>query len=302
MNQEKLKSGFITIIGRPNAGKSTFINQVLKQKVVITSDKPQTTRNQIQAIYNADDCQMIFIDTPGVHKPKHELGKVLNKTAFNALKEVDCILFMADASETFSTGNRYILDQLKEIDTPVILVLNKIDLLKKHQVIEAIETFSKEFDFADVVPISALTGENVETLITVIKDKLPEGPRYYPLDMVTDHPERFIIGELIREKVLMKTREEVPHSVAVVIDQYKKRDNSDIIDVYATIIVERPTQKAILIGKGGQMLKDIGTLARMDIENLLGSRIYLELWVKVMENWRNRNNVLNQLGYREEPK
>jgi len=302
MMHEKVKSGFITIIGRPNAGKSTFINQVLKQKVVIVSDKPQTTRNQIQAIYNADDCQMIFIDTPGIHKPKHELGKVLNKTAFNAIKEVDCILFMADASEEFSTGNRYILVQLKGIKTPVILVLNKIDLLKKHQIIEQIETFTKEFPFEEVVPISALTGENVDKLLEVIKNKLPEGPRYYPLDMVTDHPERFIIAELIREKVLHKTREEVPHSVAVIIDQYKKRENSDIIDVYATIVVERPSQKAILIGKGGQMLKEIGTLARLDIENLLGSRIYLELWVKVMENWRNRINVLNQLGYREEPK
>ncbi len=293
------KSGFITIVGRPNAGKSTFVNQVLKQKIAIISDKPQTTRNQIQGVYNTPDCQMIFIDTPGIHKPQHELGKILNQVAFNALHEVDVILFMVSGNESLSTGNRFVMEHLRDVKTPVFLIINKIDLMKKDEIFLTIDSYQKEFNFAEIIPISALKGENVDYTLDLIKKYLPEGPQYYPLDTITDHPEKFIISELIREKVLHKTREEVPHSVAVVIDDLKKRENSHVIDVLATIIVERPSQKGILIGKGGTMLKDIGTLARRDIENLLGSKVFLELWVKVIENWRNKPHLLYELGYKE---
>lgn len=298
MNKD-FKSGFITLIGRPNAGKSTFINQVLKQKVAIISDKPQTTRNRIQAIYNTEGAQMIFIDTPGIHKPHHELGKVLNNIALNALNEVDVILFFVSGNEKISTGNRYILEHLKKITTPIFLIINKIDLMKKDEIIVKIDEYQKEFNFTEIVPISALTNNNVDYLLTLIQKYLPNGPQYFPLDTVTDYPEQFIISELIREKVLHKTREEIPHSVAVIIDNIQKRPNQEIIDIYATIIVERKSQKGIIIGKGGSMLKEIGTLARKDIRNLLGSKVYLELWVKVVENWRNRQNILSQFGYQD---
>lgn len=296
---KEFKSGFITLIGRPNAGKSTFINQVLKQKIAIISDKPQTTRNRIQGIYNTSDAQMIFIDTPGIHKPHHELGKVLNNIALNALNEVDVILFMVSGNEKLSTGNRYIMEHLKNISAPVFLIINKIDLMNKNELIQSIAEYQKEFPFIEIVPISALNNDNVDYLLELIKKYLPNGPQYYPFDAVTDHPERFIISELIREKVLLKTREEIPHSVAVVIDDIRKRPNGNVIDVYATIIVERKSQKGIIIGKGGCMLKEIGTLARLDIKNLLGSKVYLELWVKVIENWRNRQNLLSEFGYNE---
>ena len=296
---KEFKSGFITLIGRPNAGKSTFINQVLKQKIAIISDKPQTTRNRIQGIYNTSDAQMIFIDTPGIHKPHHELGKVLNNIALNALNEVDVILFMVSGNEKLSTGNRYIMEHLKNISAPVFLIINKIDLMNKNELIQSIAEYQKEFPFIEIVPISALNNDNVDYLLELIKKYLPNGPQYYPFDAVTDHPERFIISELIREKVLLKTREEIPHSVAVVIDDIRKRPNGNVIDVYATIIVERKSQKGIIIGKGGSMLKEIGTLARLDIKNLLGSKVYLELWVKVIENWRNRQNLLSEFGYNE---
>lgn len=296
---DSFKSGFITLIGRPNAGKSTLINQVLKQKIAIISDKVQTTRNKILGIYNEKDCQMIFIDTPGIHKPHHELGKVLNKIALNTLKEVDLTLFLISGNEPLSTGNRFIIEHLQNIKTPVFLVINKIDLMTKEEIYKTIDTYQKEFSFSEIIPISALQNQNVDRLLSLIKDYLQEGPAYYPSDYITDHPERFIIGELIREKVLLKTREEVPHSVAVVIDSIGKQPNRNVVDVMATIIVERQSQKGILIGKGGQMLKEIGRLARLDIQNLLGSKIYLELWVKVIENWRNRPSILNEFGYRE---
>lgn len=293
------KSGFITIIGRPNAGKSTFLNQILKQKIAIISDKPQTTRNKIQGIYNTTGAQMVFIDTPGVHKPKHKLGEVLNQIALNALREVDITLFMISGNESLSSGNRYIMEHLKNLKQPVFLIINKIDLMTKEEIFKSIDLYQKEFDFKEIIPISALNNDNVNHLLELIEKYLPNGPQYYPIDAVTDHPERFIIGELIREKVLMKTREEIPHSVAVVIDQIKKAENGNVIDVLATIIVERPSQKGILIGKGGSMLKDIGTLARKDIQNLLGSKVYLELWVKVIKDWRNRKHLLNEFGYKE---
>ncbi|MDF2698544.1 MAG: era [Haloplasmataceae bacterium] len=297
--EEKFKSGFITIVGRPNAGKSTFINQVLKQKIAIVSDKPQTTRNKIQAVYTTSDAQIIFIDTPGVHKPKHKLGEFMNKVALNAMKQVDIVLFMIDGSESLSTGNRFIMETFKHTNQPVFLIINKIDIMKKENILATMDEYQKEFEFAEIIPISALTNNNVDHLVDTLKKYLPVGPQYYPSDIITDHPEKFVISELIREKVLIKTREEIPHSVAVVIDEVKKRDDAEVIDVFATIIIERDSQKRIIIGKGGQMLKDVGTLARRDIQNLLGSKVYLELWVKVVEDWRNKRSSLHDFGYRE---
>lgn len=299
MNEE-FKSGFISIIGRPNVGKSTFLNQVLGTKIAIMSDKPQTTRNKIQGVYNDDDAQVIFIDTPGIHKPKHKLGQFMTNIALKSLNQVDTVMFITPANEEYGRGDEFIIENLKEVKQPVILVINKIDLLKdKRDLILKIEKYKDLYDFSEIVPISALTGDNVDELLKTIKKYLPEGPKYFPEDQITDHPERFIIGELIREKVLFKTRDEVPHSVAVIIERMAKREDSDMIDIDATIIVERKSQKGILIGKGGTMLKNVGTLARKDIERLLGSKVYLELWVRVEKDWRNKMRYLNEFGYKE---
>jgi GTPase len=297
MKEAAYKSGFITIVGRPNAGKSTFINQVLHQKIAIISDKPQTTRNKIQAVYTTDQAQMVFIDTPGIHKPKHKLGEFMNSIATSTLKQVDIIVFMVNGTEEIGGGDRFIIDAFKETKTPVFLIINKIDLMKKEDLLGIIDTYRQEFPFAEIIPISALKGDGVELLIKKLSEYLPEGPQYYPANMVTDHPERFIIGELIREKVLYKTKEEVPHSVAIQIDEVKKREDADVIDIMATVIVERDSQKRILIGKGGQMMKSIGTMARKDIQNLLGSKVYLDLWVKVVKDWRNKRSSLVDYGY-----
>jgi GTPase len=299
-NREGFKSGFISIIGRPNVGKSTFLNRVVGQKIAIMSDKPQTTRNKVQGVVTTDESQMIFIDTPGIHKPKHKLGDFMMKVARNTLKEVDLVLFMANADESLGKGDEFIMEMLGESGTPVVLVLNKIDLIHPDELIQVIDSYRERMDFAEIVPISALQGNNVDRLMAVIKDYLPEGPQYYPADQVTDHPERFIISELIREKVLHLTREEIPHSVAVVIERIAKREGQETVDVSATIIVERDSQKGIVIGKRGALLKEIGTRARLDIEMLLGSKVYLELWVKVQKDWRNRANQLREYGFRED--
>ena len=297
-NSTKFKSGFVVIVGRPNVGKSTFLNRVLKQKIAIISDKPQTTRNKIQGVITDDDSQIVFIDTPGIHKPKHELGKFMTDLALGTLNEVDMIMFMAPADEKIGPGDRFIIEHLKRVKRPVLLVINKIDTIKKDELIDVIANFKQEHNFDGVIPISATTGENVDTILTVVKDNLEEGPQFYPTDFITDHPERFIISELIREKVLHLTHEEIPHSVAVIIDEiYRDEAKEDLINVAATIIVERKSQKGILIGKQGKMLKDIGTLARKDIVNLLGSKIYLELWVKVQKDWRNKKIHLTDFGY-----
>lgn len=300
MNESKYKSGFVAIIGRPNVGKSTFLNQVLGKKIAIMSDKPQTTRNKIQGVITDENSQTIFIDTPGIHKPKHELGKFMTDLAIGTLNEVDAVLFMVNATEKAGKGDRFILEHLKRVKQPVYLCINKIDLLTKEELLGVIASFREEYDFTGIIPISALTGENVQTLIEVVKEVLPEGPQFYPSDYITDHPERFIISEMIREKVLHLTREEVPHSVAVVIEKIEKPADSDTVDVMAAIVVERSSQKGILIGKGGKMLKDIGTLARKDINALLGTKIYLELWVKVQKDWRNKKLYLNDFGYGED--
>ncbi|MGE7592868.1 GTPase Era [Peribacillus frigoritolerans] len=293
------KSGFISIIGRPNVGKSTFLNRVIGQKIAIMSDKPQTTRNKVQGVLTQNDSQMIFIDTPGIHKPKHKLGDFMMKVATNTLKEVDLILFMINATEGYGRGDEFIIEKLQSLKTPVFLVVNKIDAMHPDDLLPIIEKYQQLYPFAAVVPISALEGNNVDTLLEQIKEHLPEGPQFYPADQVTDHPERFIISELVREKVLHLTREEIPHSVAVVIDSIKKMDNSDTINVMATIVVERDSQKGIVIGKQGKMLKEVGSRARVDIENLLGSKVFLELWVKVQKDWRNKASQLRDYGFNE---
>jgi len=302
MQENKVfKSGFISIIGRPNVGKSTFLNHVIGQKIAIMSDKPQTTRNKIQGVLTREHSQMIFIDTPGIHKPKHKLGEFMVKVSKNTLREVDLILFMVNAEEKIGKGDEFIMEMLRDTDTPVFLVVNKIDKVHPDELLKIIDDYRQQMDFAEVIPISALEGNNVERLLETIEKYLPEGPQYYPSDQITDHPERFIISELIREKVLHLTREEVPHSVAVVIDQIRRDEkNENLIHVMATIMVERDSQKGIIIGKGGKLLKEIGTLARRDIEMLLGSKVYLELWVKVQKDWRNKITYLRDFGYRED--
>jgi GTPase len=294
------KSGFISIIGRPNVGKSTFLNRVIGQKIAIMSDKPQTTRNKVQGVLTTDQSQMIFIDTPGIHKPKHKLGDFMMKIAQNTLKEVDIILFMVNVEEGLGKGDQFIIEKLKGVKTPVFLILNKIDQIHPDELLPIIQKYNELYPFAATVPISALEGNNVEHLLELIQENLPEGPQFYPADQITDHPERFIVSELIREKVLHLTREEIPHSIAVVIDKMERKDDKNLIDVLATIIVERDSQKGIVIGKQGSMLKEVGKRARMDIENLLGSKVYLELWVKVQKDWRNRSSNLRDFGFNDD--
>lgn len=290
------KSGFITIIGRPNVGKSTFLNRVIGQKIAIMSDKAQTTRNTIQGVLTEDNAQMIFIDTPGIHKPKHKLGDFMVKLAENTLNEVDAILFMINAKEGYGAGDQYIIDRLEHIKSPVYLIINKIDQIHPDELFLLITKYKDKYPFAEIIPISALEGNNVDHLLSVLKDQLPEGPQYYPEDQVTDHPERFIISELIREKALQLTREEIPHSVAVVIDKIEKNTEEKVL-IQASIIIERKSQKGIIIGKQGTMLKKIGSQARRDIERLLGTKVYLELWVKVQKDWRNSDRYLQEFGF-----
>lgn len=294
------KSGFISIIGRPNVGKSTFLNRVIGQKIAIMSDKPQTTRNKVQGVLTTNDAQFIFIDTPGIHKPKHKLGDFMMKVAQNTLKEVDVILFMVNAQEGYGRGEEFILEKFQSIKTPIFLVINKIDQVHPDKLMTLIESYKEKYDFSEIIPISALEGNNVETLLEQIKKYIPEGPQYYPADQVTDHPERFIVSELIREKALHLTREEIPHSLAVLIDKMERKEEKDVVHVMATIIVERDSQKGIVIGKQGKMLKEIGQRARLDIENLLGSKVFLELWVKVQKDWRNKMTQLRDFGFRED--
>ncbi|AVX30448.1 GTP-binding protein Era [Carboxydocella thermautotrophica] len=294
------RSGFVAIVGRPNVGKSTLMNSVVGEKVAIMSDKPQTTRNKIRCIYTTDSAQVIFVDTPGIHKPKHRLGEVLNQAALSTLKEVDAILFVVEATAQPGPGDEFIIEHLVKVNTPVLLVVNKIDQLPdKQAVLPIIEAYRDLLPFAEIVPVSALYRDNLDRLVEVLFNYLPEGPMYYPPDMVTDHPERFIVAEIIREKILHLTRDEVPHSVAVEVEEMKER-SSNLVYVRANIYVERESQKGIIVGHQGRMLKQVGQLARQDLENLLGSKLYLDLWVKVKKDWRNREQILRQFGYREE--
>ncbi|HRY78052.1 MAG TPA: GTPase Era [Candidatus Izemoplasmatales bacterium] len=293
------KSGFITVIGEPNVGKSTFLNQVLHHKVAIVSMRPQTTRDVIQGIYNDETSQMVFIDTPGIHDPITKLGEYMSEAALRTVKTVDVVLYMINAYEDFSESNRKILESLSGVRIPVFLIINKLDAIKDFRRLrENVEKYKAVFSFAGAFAISALTGENVPLLLEDIKKLLPEGPKYYPDGELTDRPETFLIRELIREKILELTRDEIPHSVMVTIDQMKKNAARTTLKIYATIIVERPNQKQIIIGANGSMLKEIGTKARLDIEEFLGEKVYLELFVKVEEDWRNREFYLKNYGYK----
>ena len=297
------KSGFVSIVGRPNVGKSTLMNNVVGEKIAIMSDKPQTTRNTIQAVYTDDESQVVFLDTPGIHKPKNKLGEIMVKAATDAFSNVDLILFVVDSSRKIGPGDRRIMEDLRGSKTPIVLVINKIDQIEdKDELFDIIKMYDDEKMFKEIVPISALKGKNVKTLINVIKEDLEEGPKYFPDYMVTDQPERALIAELIREKVLHYVDDEVPHGVAVEIERMKARKDKEIIDISAVIYCERDSHKGIIIGKGGRKLKGIGKSARQDIELLLGSQINLQLWVKVKENWRNLQNYINNFGLNDNSK
>ncbi|NGQ94110.1 GTPase Era [Brevibacillus sp. SYP-B805] len=294
------KSGFVTIVGRPNVGKSTLLNHIVGQKVAIMSNKPQTTRNKITAVHTTEEGQIIFLDTPGIHKPKSKLGDYMVNVAINTLNEVDLILFVVDVTEERGPGEEFIIERLKHVKTPVFLVLNKIDKVHPEALLPIIDDYRQRFDFKQIIPISALEGNNTGALVQAIFDEMQEGPMYYPADQVTDHPERFIIAELIREKVLHLTREEVPHSIAVTVEEMKRGEDGRTVYIYAAIYAERDSQKGILIGKKGEMLKEIGRRARMDIERLLGDKVFLEIWIKVKKDWRNQERMLRNFGFYDE--
>ena len=296
---DKHYSGFAAIVGRPNVGKSTLTNGLIGEKIAIMSDRPQTTRNKIMCILNTDNAQIMFLDTPGIHKPHHKLGEYMVRTAESTLKEVDVILFVIDVSEKRGAGENYILELLQKVKTPVILVANKIDKLQdKSKLFNIINEYSALYNFAAVVPVSALEDKEFPDLVEEITKHLPEGPDYFPDDMITDQPERVIAAEMIREKVLRSTHDEVPHSIAVEVDEFKVRENEDVY-IRATIFVERESQKGIVIGAKGSLLKKIGQQARKDIEALLGCKVFLELWVKVKADWRNKDKALKQFGYND---
>lgn len=285
------------MVGRPNVGKSTLTNALIGEKIAIMSDRPQTTRNKIMCILNTDNAQIMFLDTPGIHKPHHKLGQYMVRAAESTLKEVDVILFVVDVSEKRGAGEDYIIEQLKKVKTPVILVANKVDKLEdKSKLFGIIASYVNDYNFAAVVPVSALQDTDFKALVDEITKHLPEGPAYYDEDMITDQPERVIAAEMIREKVLTNTRDEIPHSVAVEVEEFKVRTNNDIY-IRATIFVERESQKGIVIGAKGSLLKKIGLEARSDIEALLGDKVFLDLWVKVKPDWRNKDKALKQFGY-----
>lgn len=291
------KSGFVTIIGRPNVGKSTLINNIVGEKILIISNKPQTTRNKIQTVYNGEDTQIVFLDTPGIHKPKNRLGEHMVRAAKDTLNEVDVILFLVDDSTTIGPGDKYILELLRDVKTSVILGINKIDIMEPSAFKSIYDTYSEYDVFDDIIGLSAINGKNIEKLIEKISDKLPEGPQYFPTDMITDQPERFIVSEIIREKLLHYLHEEIPHGVAVVVNLMRKREGKDIIDVDVTIYCERKSHKAIIIGKNGKKIKGVGKSSREEIERLLGSKVYMEIWVKVKKDWRDKENMLRNFGY-----
>ena len=297
MSEKKYKSGFVTLIGKPNAGKSTLMNHMIGQKIAITSNKPQTTRNRIQTIYTCEEGQIVFIDTPGIHKAKNKLGQFMVNVAEKTLNEVDVILWLVEATSYFGEEEEYILEKLKKTKTPVILVINKVDKVKKEEILTMIDKYKDLFPFAQIVPVSALKGDNVDVLVDLLFQHLPYGPMYFDEDTFTDQPERQIVSEIIREKALRSLGAEIPHGIAVTIDQMKERKRKQIIDIDATIICERESHKGIIIGKGGNKLKQIGTLAREEIENLLDIQVNLKLWVKVRKDWRDSDIYLKNYGY-----
>ena len=294
---QAFKSGFATLIGRPNVGKSTLMNCLIGQKIAITSNKPQTTRNRIQTVYTCKEGQIVFLDTPGIHKAKNKLGSYMVGVAEKTLNEVDVILWLVEPSNFIGAGEQHIIEQLKKVNTPVILVINKIDTVKRDQLLAYIDTYRKTFDFAEVVPVSALKGENTEELLKCIFRYLPYGPAFYDEDTVTDQPMRQIVAELIREKALRLLEEEIPHGVAVSIESMKFKKH--IVDIEATIVCEKDSHKGIIIGKAGSMLKKIGSKARPEIEDLLEQQVNLQLWVKVKKDWRDSDFLLKNFGYNE---
>ena len=298
MENKEFHSGFVALIGRPNVGKSTLLNYIVGQKVAIMSNVAQTTRNKIQGIYTTDDAQIVFIDTPGVHKPRTKLGDFMERSTMSALAEIDAVLYVVAADEKRGPGDDYIINHLKDVKQPIYLVVNKIDTVHPNELPTIVDQYKDALPFKDIVPVSALQGNNVNTLMTELVQELPVGPQYYPSDQISDHPERFVIAEMIREKVFQLTREEVPHSVAIDVASIKREDN-ETVHINANIIVERPGQKGIIIGKKGQMLKKIGQMARRDIEHLLGDHVYLQLWVKVVPGWRDKSAMLKDYGYRK---
>ena len=298
MDNQEFHSGFVALIGRPNVGKSTLLNYIVGQKVAIMSNVAQTTRNKIQGIYTTKNAQIVFIDTPGVHKPKTKLGDFMERSTMSALSEVDAVLYVVAADEKRGPGDDFIINHLKDINQPIYLVVNKIDTVNPNELPDIVAQYKDALPFKDIVPVSALQGNNVNTLMNELVQELPVGPQYYPDDQISDHPERFVIAEMIREKVFQLTREEVPHSVAIDVTSIKREDN-DTVHISANIIVERPGQKGIIIGKKGQMLKKIGQLARQDIEHLLGDHVYLQLWAKVVPGWRDKSAMLKDYGYRK---
>jgi GTPase len=294
------KSGFVALIGRPNAGKSTLLNTLMKQKIAIVSDKPQTTRNVIRGIRTDENSQIVFLDTPGIHKPQHELGRQMNKGSFTSLHDVDLIYYLVDATAKYGPGDQFVIELLKSTQTPVFLILNKIDLLKKQAMIECLSQWSERYAFTEVIPVSALTTDNADRLIEVTKSHLSDSEQYYPNDQVSDYPEAFMMAEIIREKVLQLTHQEIPHSIAVLIENTEQKENS--IDISAVILVERDSQKGIIIGKNGSMKNEINKRASMELRNLLQMKVHLELFVKVETDWRNRVRQLIDLGYKQDPR
>lgn len=296
--KDNYKSGFVTLIGRPNVGKSTLMNYLIGQKIAITSNKPQTTRNRIQTVLTTEEGQIIFVDTPGIHKAKNKLGEYMVNIAQRSLNEVDVVLWLVEPSTFIGAGERHIIEQLKKVKTPVILVINKIDMVKKEEVLEFIATYNKEYDFAAIVPVSARSGMNTDELVKVIMQYLPYGPQFYDEDTITDQPERQIVAELIREKALHSLQDEIPHGIAVAIDRMKMQNK--VMHIDATIICERDSHKGIIIGKQGAMLKKIGSTARYEIERLLECKVNLKLWVKIQKNWRDSDFLMKNFGYHED--
>lgn len=297
---EQFKSGFVTIIGRPNVGKSTLMNHLIGQKIAITSNKAQTTRNRIQTVYTCDEGQIVFLDTPGINRAKNKLGEYMLSAAENTLREVDVILWLVEPTTFIGAGERYIIEKLKKVHTPAILVINKTDTVEEEAVFQAINAYKEVYDFEEIVPVSALKDKNTDELLRTIFDYLDEGPRYYDEDTVTDQPERAIVAEMIREKALRCLDQEIPHGIAVLIDQMKDRKGTNIVDIDATIICERDSHKGIIIGKQGAMLKKIGSQARKDMERLLDAKVNLKLWVKVKKDWRDSEFLLKNYGYQKE--
>ena len=295
--REDFKSGFVTLIGRPNVGKSTLMNHLIGQKIAITSNKPQTTRNRIQTVLTTEEGQIVFVDTPGIHKAKNKLGEYMVNIAERSLNEVDVVLWLVEPSAFIGAGDRHIIEQLKKVKTPVVLVINKIDMVKKEEILTFIDAYRKEYDFAEIVPVSARSGDNTDELIKVILKYLPYGPQFYDEDTVTDQPQRQIVAEIIREKALHALDEEIPHGIAVTIEKMRERKGQHIVDIEATIICERDSHKGIIIGKQGSMLKKIGSNARFEIEKMLEERVNLKIWVKVKKDWRDSDTLMKNFGY-----